>query len=473
MRRREILSKIFGIALVFVMIGSMLGGLPGVASAESMEEFGATAYYCVYEPEMDGTQTVTQIISGTSYTLKASFLFGGHGVAMQGTGRTGADGDYIHYDGGGGSFAHIDNAQEFTDEVRQRYSGLGITDFAGFGNLALTHPEQATYSVVSGVIGASGRTLVPWYSVAVDPDVLSLTTTGTLIFKSGTLPNGITYMSFRADDTGGAIIGKRIDIYVGEGKSARDEWDQTGGSRDVEVYLKPLYGQGGSWPWAGDQLGTCDDEDGTITTIAEAGCAVTSIAMVFKYYGVQTDPGELNRWLTNHEGYSNGCEIHSWSKVAGRSLRVAYWGPIYNEERLPDKDPKVKPEKLLERIRAELDEGYPVIASVRYKGKTHFVVITGYSRNGTYYINDPIGNGARTTINEKYGDPASAIYSIRGYHGPKVNVLKPTRSSPAFAGPYDKPNHISVEVEVKTDGIAVPGLTKNDFKVMVRKTMST
>ena len=80
-----------------------------VDKVEFSDKFFVTAYYCIYKSEIDGTQTVTKIISGTTYTLKASFLFGGYGVAMQGTGRIGPDGDYIHYQGGGDSWAHIDN----------------------------------------------------------------------------------------------------------------------------------------------------------------------------------------------------------------------------------------------------------------------------------------------------------------------------------------------------------------------------
>jgi squalene-hopene/tetraprenyl-beta-curcumene cyclase len=203
-------------------------------TAVDSDEFWATAYYCVYESEMDGAQTVTLTISGITYTLKASFLFGGYGVAMQGTGRTGPSGDYIHYDGGGGAFVSVDDPIEDA-EVRARYVALGITDFTGFGNIGLAYPGEATYSVVSGVTGASGRTLVPWYSIAVDPTTISLGTAGVLLFKTGTTPNGATEMKFRADDTGGAITGNHIDIYVGEGMSALNEWHQTGGNRYVEV----------------------------------------------------------------------------------------------------------------------------------------------------------------------------------------------------------------------------------------------
>ena len=251
------MKKIIFSSILMILVLNMFTltfSISNVTAADS-DEFWATAYYCVYASEMEGTQTVTQIISGITYTLKASFLFGGHGVAMQGTGRTGSGGDYIHYVGSGGTFVSVDNPFEDA-EVRARYAALGITDFTGFGNIGLQYPGGAAFSVVSGVIGASLRTLVPWYSIAVDPAVISLGTTGTLLFKSGTTPGDATEMSFRADDTGGAIAGNHIDIYVGEGISAINEWIQTGGNRYVEVKPAHIWNTGGDF-----ELGTFDSGD--------------------------------------------------------------------------------------------------------------------------------------------------------------------------------------------------------------------
>jgi 3D (Asp-Asp-Asp) domain-containing protein len=231
MRKGNKGMTVLGVIVILMVVGSLY---VSVVSADNPEEFYATAYYCVYESEMDGTQTITKTISGTTYTLKASFLFGGHGVAMQGTGRTGPGGNYIHYTGGGGSFVSIDDPINDA-AVRQRYANIGITDFTGFGLIGLNYPGQATYSRVPEITGASGRTLIPWYSIAVDPSEILLGTTGSLLFKSGTTPEGATKMSFRADDTGGGIVGKHVDIYVGEGESARDEWYETGGNRNVYV----------------------------------------------------------------------------------------------------------------------------------------------------------------------------------------------------------------------------------------------
>ena len=58
--------------------------------------------------------------------------------------------------------------------------------------------------------GATGRALEAFVSVAVDPSVISL---GTVLHDA----QGNTY---RADDTGGAIKGNRIDIFVGNHEEA-------------------------------------------------------------------------------------------------------------------------------------------------------------------------------------------------------------------------------------------------------------
>ena len=138
----------------------------------------ATAYHCVYNSELAGIQTVTTAISNKTYTLRASFLFGGRGVAMQGTGKTAPDGDYIKYIKGAGCFVRLTgpNAGRNLEgqwvinpkTLSNRYVRLGITDFTGIGNLALLNPDSATYSIVSSITGSTGQPLTPWLSVSAD-----------------------------------------------------------------------------------------------------------------------------------------------------------------------------------------------------------------------------------------------------------------------------------------------------------------
>lgn len=207
----------------------------------------ATAYYCVYNSELPGTQTITTAISNKTYTLKASFLFGGWGVAMQGTGKTAPDGDYIKYIKGAGGFVRLTGPNAGRNPagkwvinpqtLRNRYARLGITDFAGFGNLALLHPDSATYSIVPSITDSLGRPLTPWFSISADSSLIPTGQTGTILFKNGeTTPAGLTSSSFIAQDSGQAITGKHIDIYLGEGQSVIDDWNRTGGNRYVDIY---------------------------------------------------------------------------------------------------------------------------------------------------------------------------------------------------------------------------------------------
>jgi len=207
----------------------------------------ATAYYCVYNSELAGTQTITRTISNTNYTLKASFLFGGWGAAMQGTGRTGPGGDYIKYTGGAGCFVRLTGPNAGRNLEGQwvinpkalcsRYARLGITDFTGFGNLALLYPDSATYSRQSLVTGSMGKPLTPWLSISTDSSLIPPGQTGTLVFNNGTTtPSGDSSANFKVQDAGHSINGKHIDIYLGEGQSVIDEWNRTGGNRYVDIY---------------------------------------------------------------------------------------------------------------------------------------------------------------------------------------------------------------------------------------------
>ena len=205
-------------------------------------EFEVTAYYCAFDSESEGRQTIQKTISGNSYTLNASFLYGGKGVPMQGTGRTGPTGDYIHLTNPSDlAFVHINNPLEFTDVVKKRYADLGITDFTGFGNLAINQPNLASFSVILEYSGARGTALDSWHSIAVDRSLIPLGTSGVLLFNGGqTTPDGSSTMVFCADDTGGDIKGRNIDVYVGEGNEAMQKWWETGGNRNAKVSIVPV-----------------------------------------------------------------------------------------------------------------------------------------------------------------------------------------------------------------------------------------
>jgi hypothetical protein len=51
--------------------------------------------------------------------------------------------------------------------------------------------------------------------------------------------------------------------------------------------------------WASAPLGSSPTE-----TIGAAGCAITAVTMMLRHYGIDTDPGSFNAWLTGNGGYA-------------------------------------------------------------------------------------------------------------------------------------------------------------------------
>ena len=146
--------------------------------------------------------------------------------------------------------------------------------------------------------------------------------------------------------------------------------------------------------WAGAPLGSSPTD-----TIGWAGCAITAVTMMLRYYGMNTDPGAFNTWVTANGGYAYDDQL-IWDAVTRYSSgRVAFSGWIG-----PD----------LGVIEGELDAGRPVVAEVRLYGNQHFILLTGYTLEGGIEINDPWFNDSNL-FKWRYGDPAAAIVSIRTF----------------------------------------------------------
>ncbi|MGC3991090.1 MAG: C39 family peptidase [Chthoniobacteraceae bacterium] len=115
-------------------------------------------------------------------------------------------------------------------------------------------------------------------------------------------------------------------------------------------------------------------------TMGSAGCAVTSAAMVFKFYGVDINPQQLNWFLQKSGGFTPEGWLY-WEAVAELapgSIEKAYEdAPSYA------------------LIDWNLLHGNPVIIRIRLsRGVTHFVVIVG-KQGWDYLIRDPGAGAAR------------------------------------------------------------------------------
>lgn len=162
--------------------------------------------------------------------------------------------------------------------------------------------------------------------------------------------------------------------------------------------------------WKDKKLGTSG------VTIGDAGCVLCSVTIVCRFYGKDIWPDWLNEQMIKVGGYYDQ-NLWQWHKLT---------------EIFPD----IKVHKLidcyttpapLKEIDKRLEEGHPVIVCVDFDPKpgvqTHYVVIFGKDERG-YYIADPWYNDV-ALFQDRYGDPAKAIYAIRMYDGPLTPPANP------------------------------------------------
>jgi len=127
--------------------------------------------------------------------------------------------------------------------------------------------------------------------------------------------------------------------------------------------------------WSDDPLGGVEANG----TLGGQGCAVAAAAMVFKFYGVETDPQQLNWFLPSVDGYTEQGWVY-WD-------RAAWFAP----DRVRHVYEDLASYQLID---SNLARGNPVIVRVRRNGVTHFVVIAG--KDGfDYLVQDPGGGSAK------------------------------------------------------------------------------
>jgi len=138
----------------------------------------------------------------------------------------------------------------------------------------------------------------------------------------------------------------------------------------IEIPVQPFYQDDPRW--CNDLLGISSD------TIGSAGCALSSAAMILRFYGVDLDPQRLNDFLTQHNGYE-GTSWIKWEVAALFPPNIA----VHRYEDLPSYG----------LIDWNLLNGNPVIIRIRRPtGKTHFVVLVG-KQGFDYLVLDPANKG--------------------------------------------------------------------------------
>ncbi|MBX0327343.1 C39 family peptidase [Oscillochloris sp. ZM17-4] len=194
----------------------------------------------------------------------------------------------------------------------------------------------------------------------------------------------------------------------------------------------PYYRQGDP-QWSGNRIGACAN------TIGNVGCALTSLAMIFQFYGANQNPGTLNTCMGG-----DACRMHWYSSTLGTCSgnKVAFrdW-PVFSSQTA-----------LYARLDQEL-QTRPVIMELHNSatGNSHFIVVLGGSGGNpsNYRVNDP---GLRSGANNKLSDTL-AFWSTYNNYGLKPYSLRLFSGTPAL---------VSADLQAAPPPLAAPQPTAGE-----------
>ena len=132
--------------------------------------------------------------------------------------------------------------------------------------------------------------------------------------------------------------------------------------------------------WSQDKMQTCNK------TIGEAGCTLTSFAMIANYYGcLNDDPDQVNTTMGD-----NACPFMYY--VAAQKYNLDIVNAIH--ESVSDND-------AIDFIIGGISANRPVLVGMKKDGSsnTHFVLAYGYD-GSTIYIHDPASNRNYTQLGQ-------------------------------------------------------------------------
>lgn len=167
-----------------------------------------------------------------------------------------------------------------------------------------------------------------------------------------------------------------------------------------------------SSPWGEQEYDTASNWADN-PTISKWGCALTSATMALQYNGHDVNPGSLNTWLNNNNGYLRNGSI-LWPAISRYSRfsknTTSPDGSLLEFKRYG------KDEISLNEL---LDARKPGL--VKLPNPQHFVVVKG-ANTGDYLINDP-GQENKALLSE-----------AEGLHGAytQVNVLSPSQTDLSY-----------------------------------------
>jgi len=145
-------------------------------------------------------------------------------------------------------------------------------------------------------------------------------------------------------------------------------------SKETIPFAYPLFKQCND-SWGNDVM----EQD----TICEVGCLLSSVSMALNGKAIpidsaQADPGTLNQWLQNNDGYIDGDDLVESVVPNINPSRIKWVAPYFNNTALSPT-----------QLKRMLQDGQSIVIANVLEG-SHFVLVVGYdSGDVNWYVNDP------------------------------------------------------------------------------------
>lgn len=246
--RVRLLAALAGAALLLSAVGAVSAAGKPIRRARWLGGVTVTEYYPVPEAWFIGKPVS---VPGLTTRHRIDWLYSAQGVSMQGTGM-GLDGQLYHIDALGSGGWVTDRGRP---SVPGRGGWAGGPPYWRAGAYWLTRSHRVTFPLDGGgwsngrgrryvrlpdvtfAAGAS-KPLRVYRSIAVDPRLIPL---GSLVYIAR-YRNTAGRGWFRAEDVGGAIIGRHVDVYR---SPPRDPFGAAQLLEDERIYVIPPGGSPG------------------------------------------------------------------------------------------------------------------------------------------------------------------------------------------------------------------------------------
>lgn len=258
-----------------------------------------------------------------------------------------------------------------------------------------------------------------------------------LVLKDELLPGNNTpgvystaVVTAAAPDTGAGITTVKLATVVGEyiAYSMKVQFKKDNGCKVPAT----LYGQGTIGSTWRDSI-----YDGGPKKIWNLGCALTSMAMGMSAHGTIIDPGQLNHLMKITPGGFDGTKVTWETDIIAASKSSAN---KLTMNRFTSRD----------EMKKQICAGNPVIVGVKPKEDTtnrghfypgHWVLVNEVKPDGSFYIQDPAGNGSIRPLTDYTGTQwvKGAIVKRPAAPAPTVNMRSTVLATVAASEPLPTP----------------------------------